>query len=105
VLLTSDEGGKMHAFANTCRHRGAILLEGCGNQRSVVCPYHAWTYRLDGRLRAAPGMQAVPGFTLEAHGLIPVRMAVETRLSLISVPASRWNADGDSATLTPGANP
>jgi phenylpropionate dioxygenase-like ring-hydroxylating dioxygenase large terminal subunit len=76
VLLTRDEGGKLHAFANTCRHRGYILLEGCGNRRSVVCPYHAWTYRLDGRLRAAPGMRAVPGFTLEAYGLLPVRMAV-----------------------------
>ncbi len=76
VLLTRDETGALHAFANTCRHRGCLLLEGSGNRRSVVCPYHAWTYRLDGRLRAAPGMQAVPGFALEAHGLLPVRMSI-----------------------------
>lgn len=76
VLLTRDETGELHAFANTCRHRGCILLEGRGNKRSVVCPYHAWTYRLDGRLRAAPGMQAVPGFVLDEYGLLPVRKAV-----------------------------
>jgi choline monooxygenase len=76
VLLTHDETGTLHAFANTCRHRGCLLLEGSGNRRSVVCPYHAWTYRLDGRLRAAPGMQAVPGFALEAYGLLPLRTAI-----------------------------
>ena len=76
VLLTRDEAGRLHAFANACRHRGSILLQGCGNRRSLTCPYHAWTYRLDGRLRAAPGMAAVPGFALAEYGLLPVRMEV-----------------------------
>ena len=50
VLLTRDDGGGLHAFANTCRHRGHELLE-CGatvRQNSVICPYHAWTYTLSG---------------------------------------------------------
>ncbi|KXV03519.1 (2Fe-2S)-binding protein [Caballeronia megalochromosomata] len=74
VVLTRDENGELHAFANTCRHRGAQLLEGCGAKRSIVCPYHAWSYRLDGTLLRAPGTQDVPGFDPAAESLIPVRM-------------------------------
>lgn len=74
VLLTRDEHGELHAFANSCRHRGAQLLEGCGSRRSIVCPYHAWSYRLDGALLRAPGMQDVPGFDIAGESLVPVRM-------------------------------
>ncbi|WP_433187243.1 aromatic ring-hydroxylating oxygenase subunit alpha [Actinoallomurus sp. CA-150999] len=60
VLLT-PEG----AFANTCRHRGHELLPdgGSGTRDLVVCPYHAWAYRLDGSLRGAPGF-TVTGYDL-----------------------------------------
>src|SRR5918993_2821632 len=60
VLLARGGDGKVRAFANTCRHRGHELL-GVGERatrRSVLCPYHAWTYDLDGALRAAPGFRA-----------------------------------------------
>jgi choline monooxygenase len=75
VLLTRDENGELHAFANSCRHRGAQLLDGCGSKHNITCPYHAWSYRLDGTLARAPGMREVPGFDAAAQSLIPVRMS------------------------------
>src|SRR3954452_14206853 len=50
VLLTRDNG--VHAFADTCRHRGHELMgaAGCSARRSITCPYHGWSYRLDGSL-------------------------------------------------------
>jgi Rieske 2Fe-2S family protein len=66
------------AFANTCRHRGHELL-GSGetsSRRSVVCPYHAWSYRPDGSLLAAPGFQDVATFEPSSHGL--VRLPLES---------------------------
>lgn len=56
VLLTRDLDGRLHALANVCRHRGARLCEGhdASAQGSLMCPYHAWTYALDGRLIATP---------------------------------------------------
>ncbi len=56
VLLTRDLQGGLHTFANVCRHRGSRLCEGTDltTQGSLMCPYHAWTYALDGRLIATP---------------------------------------------------
>src|SRR4029450_4069363 len=59
VLLIRGADGRARAFANPCRHRGHELL-GVGEQtsrRTVLCPYHAWTYDLDGSLRVAPGFR------------------------------------------------
>ena len=71
VLLTRDEDGVLHAFANTCRHRGHELLP-CGasdQQRVIICPYHSWTYGLDGSLRAAAGFKKDRGFVRSEWGL------------------------------------
>ena len=56
VLITRDLDGRLHAFANVCRHRGARLCDQHNDtgQGSLMCPYHAWTYALDGRLIATP---------------------------------------------------
>jgi phenylpropionate dioxygenase-like ring-hydroxylating dioxygenase large terminal subunit len=54
VVVTRAEDGELRAFANVCRHRGSLVAEGSGNRRTLQCPYHAWTYGLDGRLRNAP---------------------------------------------------
>lgn len=61
VLLTMALDGEIHALANTCRHRGARLCETHvdSTQGSVMCPYHAWTYALDGRLIATPHLDEV----------------------------------------------
>jgi len=76
VILLRDLGGELRAFANTCRHRGSRLLEGSGNRRAIVCPYHGWGYRLDGSLAGAPEMERTPGFRAPEQGLIPIRMAL-----------------------------
>ena len=73
VLLTF-EGDDVRAFANTCRHRGHVLLEDdcTSTSRSVLCVYHAWTYRLDGSLQGAPGFRDNEHFSADEHGLIPL---------------------------------
>ncbi len=62
VIVLRDQGGQLRAMSNVCRHRMSTLLEGRGNARSIVCPYHAWTYNLDGTLRGAPAMALNEGF-------------------------------------------
>jgi glycine betaine catabolism A len=77
VLLTRDEDGALHAFANTCRHRGHELLP-CGQSaqnNSVICPYHSWTYSLDGGLRFAQGFKGRDGFDRSAWGLVELPVA------------------------------
>ncbi|HJW58414.1 MAG TPA: aromatic ring-hydroxylating dioxygenase subunit alpha [Actinomycetota bacterium] len=72
VLLVRGTDGRARAFANTCRHRGHELLR-VGEQtarRTVLCPYHAWTYDLDGSLRVAPGFRDHTEFRSGEHGLV-----------------------------------
>jgi len=72
VLLARGTDGTVRAFANTCRHRGHELL-GIGEEttrRTVLCPYHAWTYDLDGSLRVAPGFREHTDFRPGEHGLV-----------------------------------
>jgi glycine betaine catabolism A len=78
VLVSRDAGGALAAFANTCRHRGHELL-GAGessSHKAVVCPYHAWSYRLDGSLIVAPGFEDVASFDAAAHGLVRLPLEV-----------------------------
>ncbi|APR77209.1 Phenylpropionate dioxygenase [Minicystis rosea] len=73
ILVLRGEDGRARAFYNACRHRGATLVDApCGRAEALACPYHRWTYALDGALRAAPG--ARPGLDRTAAGLVPVRM-------------------------------
>ena len=75
AILLRDRDGTLRAFANVCRHRNSILLEGCGTVGSIACPYHGWTYELDGTLVGAPGMREVPRFEKPPHGLLSIRLA------------------------------
>jgi Rieske 2Fe-2S family protein len=75
VLLTMTSGGtEVRAFANTCRHRGHELLPdgGTANSRAVTCPYHAWSYGLDGAVIAAPEFNEVATFDRSRYGLVPL---------------------------------
>ncbi|MFO0997723.1 MAG: aromatic ring-hydroxylating dioxygenase subunit alpha [Alphaproteobacteria bacterium] len=75
VIVLRDREGTVRAFANSCRHRGAKLLEdGRGNCRAIKCPYHSWVYALDGTLTGAPEMEDSKGFEKAAHGLMPIRL-------------------------------
>ncbi len=72
VLLTWPSGLSVRAFANTCRHRGHELLHDgeAADRRAVVCPYHAWSYDVNGALIGAPGFREVEGFEPAEHGLV-----------------------------------
>jgi phenylpropionate dioxygenase-like ring-hydroxylating dioxygenase large terminal subunit len=54
AVVVRDQDGELRAFLNVCRHRGAVIATGEGGRETLQCPYHAWTYELDGRLRSAP---------------------------------------------------
>ncbi|ADP79342.1 aromatic ring-hydroxylating oxygenase subunit alpha [Pseudofrankia inefficax] len=71
VLITRALDGAVHAFLNVCRHRGARLcVEAAGRtRRTLRCPYHAWTYSLDGSLVAAPNLADAPDVDRSAYGL------------------------------------
>lgn len=73
LIVLRDGDGALRAMSNVCRHRMSTLLEGAGNTRSIVCPYHAWTYNLDGHLRGAPGMGLNDGFCKSDYRLPQVR--------------------------------
>lgn len=77
ILLTRDAQGQLHAFENICRHRGHELL-ACGataQRHNVLCPYHAWSYGLDGGLRHARAIDGIANARREDLGLLPVRAA------------------------------
>ncbi|HSL10640.1 MAG TPA: aromatic ring-hydroxylating dioxygenase subunit alpha [Actinomycetota bacterium] len=75
ILLVRGRDAAIRAFANTCRHRGTLLLEGTGTVRAVTCPYHAWTYALDGSLVGTPNVHADDGVDRAALGLHRTRVA------------------------------
>ena len=74
VAVVRDGDGALRGFVNVCRHRGHEVVRGAGNRKSLQCPYHAWTYGLDGRLRAAPRADREPGFPWEELSLLPVQV-------------------------------
>lgn len=73
VLVVRDELGELRAFLNVCRHRGAVLVEGEGRGATIQCSYHAWTYDLDGSLRAAPRADREAQFEARKLGLRPLQ--------------------------------
>jgi choline monooxygenase len=92
IVVTRDDGGELRAFLNVCRHRGAVLTEGCGERSTIQCHYHAWTYDLDGSLRTAPRSDREPDFD-------------KSELSLIAASVGTWgpflfvNPDPDAVPL------
>lgn len=78
AFVVRGRDGVIRGFHNVCRHRAARLVDGeygnCG--RSVVCPYHAWTYQLDGTLTGVPNLEEYAHFSRDDHGLTPVNTDV-----------------------------
>jgi choline monooxygenase len=72
VVLARARDDVLRGFVNVCRHRGHPLCDGDARRETIQCPYHAWTYSLDGVLRNAPRAGREPGFDRESLGLVPV---------------------------------
>jgi phenylpropionate dioxygenase-like ring-hydroxylating dioxygenase large terminal subunit len=78
LLTVRGEDGAVRSFHNVCRHRASRLLDGargnCGAR--ITCPYHHWTYALDGHLLALPERKSYPGLDLGSHGLTPLEQEI-----------------------------
>jgi phenylpropionate dioxygenase-like ring-hydroxylating dioxygenase large terminal subunit len=73
-FIALDQDQRLHAYANSCRHRGMQLVRGKGKASTFVCPYHSWVYGLDGSLRRAPGMESTRCFESANYGLVELRL-------------------------------
>jgi phenylpropionate dioxygenase-like ring-hydroxylating dioxygenase large terminal subunit len=77
IAVVRGRDGELRAFSNVCRHRAARVLDGAGNcGKAMRCPYHGWTYGLDGQLLAIPEKTGFPGFDKDANGLWPLSVGV-----------------------------
>jgi Rieske 2Fe-2S family protein len=83
LIVIRDRRSVIRGFYNVCRHRGTRLIQtdragqaDCGHASAIQCPYHAWTYGLDGGLIGAPHMDQVPGFDKTDYSLYPVNLGV-----------------------------
>ncbi|MGH6782250.1 MAG: aromatic ring-hydroxylating oxygenase subunit alpha [Sphingomonadaceae bacterium] len=77
ILAIRGEDGAVRAFTNVCRHRASRLVDGAsGCAKKLICPYHAWTYELDGRLSGVPGKREYPTLVMEDNGLVPVELEI-----------------------------
>ena len=84
VVVVRGRDGELRAFANVCRHRGHEVVSGCGRRETLQCPYHAWTYDLDGSLRAAPRSDREEGFDRGEWGLRRLRLDTLGRLVFVN---------------------
>lgn len=73
IVVIRDNDGELRAMSNVCLHRMSTLPHGHGTTRAIVCPYHAWTYNLDGSLPGAPAMTLNEGFCKDQYKLPQVR--------------------------------
>ncbi|MFK9093102.1 aromatic ring-hydroxylating dioxygenase subunit alpha [Bacillus salipaludis] len=83
IFITRTKENELKAFYNVCPHRGHQLVEGEGKKSIITCPYHSWTFRLDGQLNKARGQDKVKNFDASEHCLTQVR--VEEYASLIFI--------------------
>lgn len=93
VLIARAGDGELRAFSNVCRHRASVIASGCGKASVLRCPYHGWSYKLDGRLHAAPEFEGVADW--DAAEVCLPRMRVETWGPFVFV-----NADGAAPPLS-----
>ncbi|KAI3416719.1 Choline monooxygenase [Psidium guajava] len=74
-VVCRDDNGKIHAFHNVCRHHASLLASGSGRKSCFVCPYHGWTYALNGALLRATRIKGIRNFDVKEFGLVPLKVA------------------------------
>jgi Rieske 2Fe-2S family protein len=105
IVLVRGDDGVLRGFFNSCRHRSHELLQlgECASSRSIRCPYHGWTYNLDGSLKASVMKSHAAGFEPSAEGLIPARIElwhgwIFVNASGDALPFSEWVGDLEAIT-------
>ena len=100
--------GAVRTFFNVCMHRAHQVVSGSGNKRVLVCPYHSWTYELDGRLRKAPNDDRVPGFDRSTICLTEVRTEILCGFIFVNLdpdarPMAEWfpNVEAELRSFVP----
>ena len=88
ILAARGVDGVVRAFRNACRHRGAEVARGTGREKAFVCPYHGWTYGLDGALRGAPHECGFPGLDKTRRGLVEVAAVERAGMVFITLDAA-----------------
>lgn len=84
ILVTRGQDGVLRAFFNVCRHHAAaVMTEPCGVADRLRCPYHGWTYALDGELLSAPQLGAVERFERKDNSLVPAHVATWEQLVFV----------------------
>jgi choline monooxygenase len=100
LLLTRDFSDKVHCVSNVCTHRGTLVCEGAGNERSLRCRYHGRRFGLDGKFQSMPEFEGCANFPSEKDDLVPVKIAEWKNLLFCSLdpamPFEEWIADLDA---------
>ena len=101
VIVVRNKVGELKAFANSCRHRSSRILSGDGNCNKLKCPFHWWTYDLDGKLKVYPRMEKAVDFNPDEFGLVEFPVASQDGFSFISLenrppPLDDWLGDFES---------
>ena len=99
VLAVRGKDGVLRAFANICRHRGAPVATGCGRTRVFSCPYHGWTYALDGKLAGIPDERSFTGIDKATHGLLQLPAAERHGMIFVRLSPGAVDVDGFLAGL------
>jgi choline monooxygenase len=107
VVATRDRDGAIHVLTNVCRHRNAVVAQGSGACRGnrLTCPYHGWSYALDGRLLAAPHMELTADFDKSRHRLPTLRHEVWQGFVFVNFDANARPLAPQLATLLPKIAP
>ncbi|MCY4050959.1 MAG: ring-hydroxylating oxygenase subunit alpha [Gammaproteobacteria bacterium] len=99
IFAIRDHSGELRAFYNVCKHRGHELLEGEGNRNLIVCPYHAWSYRLDGKLQAARRSEYISNFSAEDVCLDAIQIEIFCDLVFVNLDPGAESLSTQSGNL------
>ena len=106
ILIARGRDGKLRAFLNVCRHRGAKVAQGCGKARVFSCPYHAWTYDLSGKLMGIPDERCFPDVRAERSSLTELPLCEKYGLVwVMPTPAKDGSTDFDIDPWLGGLGP
>ena len=89
IVVVRGQDGKLRAFFNVCRHHAAaVMTDPCGTAQRLQCPYHGWTYGLDGSLKGVPDFDGVKNFDRANNGLMPVNVDVWEKFVFVHLDAN-----------------